>query len=203
MNSQDTIYVVDDDEGIGKAIKWLLEPVNLNVKVYHSALTFLKEYNTNLRGCLLIDVRMPEMSGLQLQERLMSLGNTMPIILLTAHGDISMATRALKAGAFDFITKPFNDQNLFEQIQAALLKEKEGSTVRNIYERYKKLSTREQEVVESIIAGKMNKIIAHELNISTKTVELHRANIMQKMQAKNLAELVKMHCSMRMNKNLL
>ena len=122
-NTQGTIYVIDDDEAICKAIKWLLEPANLIVKIYHSAFTFLEEYNPNLRGCLLIDIRMPGISGLQLQERLVALGNSMPIIMLTGHGDISMAVRALKSGAFDFITKPFNDQYLLEQIQIALLKE--------------------------------------------------------------------------------
>lgn len=203
MNKQDTIYVVDDDEPICKAIQWLLEPANLEVKIYHSALTFLKNYNLNLRGCLLIDVRMPGMSGLQLQEQLISLGNTMPIIMLTAHGDVSMAVRALKAGAFDFITKPFNDQNLLEQIQSALLKDKNKSNMEDIWKRYKMLSNREKEIMECIIIGKMNKTIAYELDISIKTVELHRANIMQKMQAKNLVELVKMHCSMQMNHNFL
>lgn len=204
MNStSDTVYVIDDDVAICKAIKWLLEPANLKVKIYHSALIFLEEYNLNLRGCLLIDVRMPEMSGLQLQERLITLGNSMPIIMLTGHGDISMAVRALKIGAVDFITKPFNDQHLLEQIQFSLLKEKNRGTVEDIWKRYKILSAREQEIMSNIITGKMNKVIAHELNISAKTVELHRANVMQKMQAKNLAELVKMHCSMQMNNNFL
>lgn len=202
-NSQDTIYVIDDDEAICKAIKWLLETANLNVKIHHSAFTFLEEYSPSLRGCLLIDVRMPQMSGLQLQERITAMGNTMPIIMLTGHGDISMAVRALKAGAFDFITKPFNDQNLLEQIQIALLKGKSSSNVEDIWRRYKTLSTREQEVMTNIITGKMNKVIAYDLNISIKTVELHRANLMLKMQAKNLAELVKMHCSMQMNTNFL
>ena len=202
-NSQETIYVIDDEEAICKAIKWLLEPANLVVKIYHSALTFLQEYNPCLRGCLLIDVRMPEMSGLQLQERLVALRNTMPIIMLTGHGDISMAVRALKAGAFDFITKPFNNQNLLEQIQNALFKDKHNSNVEDIVKRHKTLTHRELEIMDSIVTGKMNKVIAYELDISTKTVELHRANIMQKMQAKSLAELVKMHCSMQMNTNFL
>lgn len=202
-NVQSTIYVVDDDEAIGKAIKWLLESANLNVKIYPSALTFLGEYNLNWRGCLLIDVRMPEMSGLQLQDRLISLGNAMPIIMMTGHGDIPMAVRALKAGAFDFITKPFNDHNLLEQIQMALLREKKTKSVEEIRKRYKLLSTREQEIMESIINGKMNKVIAYELNISIKTVELHRSNVMEKMQASTLAELVKMHCSMQLNTHVL
>lgn len=199
QNPQSTIYVIDDDEAIGKSVKWLLESANLNVKIYHSALTFLEEYNVNLRGCLLIDVRMPSMSGLQLQERLISLGNSMPIIMITGHGDIPMAVRALKAGAFDFITKPFNDQSLLEQIQMALLKEKKSNNVEEIRKRYKLLSVREREIMDSIIIGKMNKAIAYDLNISIKTVELHRANVMEKMQAGNFAELVKMHCSMQMN----
>lgn len=202
-NIQNTIYVIDDDEAICKALKWLLEPANLTVKIYNNAFNFLEEYNLDLRGCLLIDVRMPGMSGLQLQEHLSELGNSMPIIMLTAHGDISMAVRALKAGALDFIVKPFNDQNLLEQIQIALLKERNSSNIEDIRRRYKALSIREQEVMASIISGKMNKVIASELNISSKTVELHRANLMKKMQAKNLPELVKMHCSMQMNNNFL
>ena len=200
MNSnQATIYVIDDDEAICKAIKWLLETASMAVRVYHSAAQFLEEYNSNMRGCLLIDVRMPGMSGLQLQDHLNTCGNAMPIIMLTGHGDIAMAVRALKSGAFDFITKPFNDQNLIEQIQIALLKERNNTKIEEIWKCYRLLSSREQEIMECISSGKMNKVIAHELNISVKTVELHRANVMQKMKAKNLAELVKMHCSMQMN----
>jgi two-component system response regulator FixJ len=197
------VYLIDDDEALCKAIQWLLEPANLQVKIFHSAFAFLETYNSNLRGCLLIDVRMPGMSGLQLQEQLISMGNLMPIIMLSGHGDIAMAVRALKAGAIDFITKPFNDQSLLEQIQNALLKDKSKDNIANIWKRYKMLSEREQEVMLKISAGKMNKVIAHELNISAKTVEVHRASIMQKMQAKSLAELVKMDCMMKMNNTFL
>ncbi len=193
------IYVIDDDEAICKAIKWLLETANLEVKIFHSALAFLKEYSPALRGCLLIDVRMPEMSGLQLQEKLIALGNTIPIIMLTGHGDIAMAVRALKAGAIDFITKPFNDQALLEQIQNALLINKLKNDIEEIWKRYKTLSQREQQILSKIVAGKMNKAIAYELNISIKTTEAHRAHIMEKMNAKNLVDLIKMHCSMEMN----
>lgn len=198
-NISSIIYVIDDDEALCKAIKWLLETANLQVKTFHNAFDFLKEYSANLRGCLLIDVRMPEMSGLQLQEKLVTLGNTMSIIMLSGHGDIPMAVRALKAGAIDFITKPFNDQTLLEQIQNALLINKTKLNVENIYTLYKKLTEREQEIMLKIVAGKMNKAIAYELNISIKTIEVHRANIMQKMGAKTLADLIKKHCSMEMN----
>lgn len=202
-NAQTNVYLIDDDEAICKAIKWLLETANLIVKVYSNAQTFLDEYNANWRGCILIDVRMPGMSGLQLQEQLNACGNLMPIIMLTGHGDMAMAIRALKAGAFDFITKPFNDQNLIEQVQTALLKEKNSIKVDNLWERYRLLSPREKEVMEKIVDGKMNKVIAYELNVSMKTVELHRSNLMHKMMANSLAELVKMHCSMQMKVDFL
>jgi two-component system response regulator FixJ len=182
-----------------QAIQWLLEPANLQVNVFYDALSFLKAYDPSWRGCLLIDVRMPGMSGLQLQEKLISLGNRMPVIMLSGHGDVSMAVRALKAGAIDFIMKPFNDQSLLEQIQNALLQDKDKDILESILGRYNTLSEREQEVMQHISAGEMNKVIAHELGISAKTVEIHRANIMQKMEAKSLANLVKMHCVMEMN----
>jgi len=198
-HTSNIVYVIDDDEAICKAIKWLLETANLQVKTFYNAFDFLKEYSANLRGCLLIDVRMPEISGLQLQEKLVALGNTMPIIMLSGHGDIPMAVRALKTGAIDFITKPFNDQALLEQIQNALLINKAKYNVEGIWRLYKMLSPREQVIMSKIAEGKMNKAIAYELNISIKTIEVHRAHVMQKMGAKNLAELIKMHCSMQMN----
>jgi FixJ family two-component response regulator len=198
-NRPNTIYVIDDEEAICNSIKWLLETASLEVKIFHNALSFLEEYCLNLKGCLLIDVRMPEISGLQLQEKLVALGNIMPIIMLSGHADIPMAVRALKAGAVDFITKPFNDQALLEQIQHALLLNKSKNSIEDIWKRYKTLSHREQEIMSKIVAGKMNKTMAYELNISTKTIEVHRAHIMQKMGAKNLVALIKMHCSMQMN----
>lgn len=187
------IYIVDDDPILCKALRWLLESVNLKIEAYHSALDFLKVYQLSWQGCLLIDIRMPSMSGLQLQQKLIDLGNRMPIIMISGHGDISMAVRAMKAGAIDFITKPFNDQQLLEQIQYALSLSKQGDDKLSIISRYQSLTTREQQIMAGVVAGKMNKQIAHDLNISHKTVELHRSNVMQKMHAKTLADLIKMY----------
>lgn len=187
------IYIVDDDKALCKALCWLLESINLKVIAYHSALDFLSAYDVNWLGCLLIDIRMPDMSGLQLQEKLIELSNRMPIIMISGHGDISMAVRAMKAGAVDFITKPFNDQVLLEQIQKALMLNKQVANRHSVQMHYQQLTPREQQILSGVVAGKMNKQIAFELDISHKTVELHRAHVMQKMGAKTLADLVKMY----------
>lgn len=192
-NPTDVIYIIDDEEDLCKALRWLLESVDLKVVSYNSALDFLKEYQTTWRGCLLIDIRMPLMSGLQLQEKLNDLGNVIPIIMISGHGDISMAVRAMKAGAVDFITKPFNDQILLEQIHTALSLSKQLQNKQSTLTRFRSLTTREQQIMLGVVAGKMNKQIAHDLNISPKTVELHRAHVMQKMGAKTFADLIKMH----------
>lgn len=190
---EQVIYVIDDDKAICKALSWLLESVELKVEIYHSAADFLKDYQLSWRGCLLIDVRMPLTSGLQLQDKLRELGNLMPIIMISGHGDISMAIRAMKAGAVDFITKPFNDQTLLEQIQNALKLNAQTSSKQSILSCYQQLTQREQQVFSKVVEGKMNKQIAYELNISNKTVELHRANLMKKMETKTLADLIKMY----------
>jgi FixJ family two-component response regulator len=192
MNPSQTIYIVDDDEALCRALSWLLESVGLTSLAFHNAYDFLKAYQLNWRGCLLIDIRMPEMSGLQLQEKLIEMGNLMPIIMISGHGDISMAVRAMKAGAQDFITKPFNDQLLLEQIQASLVLNRSLDNKQSIQKNYQQLTPREQQILSGVVAGKMNKEIAYDLNISHKTVELHRSHVMQKMGAKTLAELIKM-----------
>jgi two-component system response regulator FixJ len=192
-NQSQVIYIVDDDPALCKALRWLLESVNLKIVAYHSAIEFLQAYQLGWQGCLLIDIRMPLMSGLQLQEKLIELGNRIPIIMISGHGDISMAVRAMKAGAIDFITKPFNDQILLEQIQHALSQSKQTEIKQTLTNRYQALTAREQQIMERVVSGKMNKQIAHELDISHKTVELHRAHVMQKMEAKTLANLIRMH----------
>lgn len=193
LKPSQVIYIVDDDVDLCKALRWLMESVGLKVEVYYNAIDFLTAYQVTWQGCLLLDVRMPQMSGLQLQEKLIEMGNLIPIIMVSGHGDISMAVRAMKAGAVDFIVKPFNDQLLLEQIQNALVLNKQFENKQLILNRYKTLTLREQQVMADIVEGKMNKQIAYDLNISSKTVELHRAHVMQKMGAKNLAELVKIH----------
>lgn len=192
-HTTEIIYIVDDDEALCKALRWLLESVDLKVETFNSALDFLSAYQSNWRGCLLIDIRMPFMSGLQLQEKLIEIGNLIPIIMISGHGDISMAVRAMKAGAVDFITKPFNDQILLEQIQHALTLNKQVENKQTLLSRYQSLTLREQQIMCGVVDGKMNKQIAFDLQISPKTVELHRAHVMQKMGAKTFAELVKMN----------
>jgi two-component system response regulator FixJ len=186
------IYIIDDDIELCNGLRWLLESINLKVETYHSAMDFLKVYKVDWCGCLLIDIRMPEMSGLQLQDRLIALGNPLPIIMISGHGDISMAVRAMKGGAIDFILKPFNDQQLLEQIQRAISLSKEIEIKQSALNRYNKLSARGKEILIKALNGKMNKQISHELGISIKTVECHRANIMQKMEAGSIVELAKL-----------
>jgi len=196
------VYVVDDDVALCQSLSWLLESVGLTVETFNSAQIFLDKYDIGQRGCLLLDIRMKGISGFELQEKLINLGNRLPIIMMTGHGDIPMAVRAMKSGAVDFITKPFNDQLLLDLVQRVLLEEaerkEEHETVSSggignseLLERYASLTAREREIMERVVDGKLNKQIAYELGISMKTVELHRAHVMQKMQVKSLAELVK------------
>lgn len=189
------VYIIDDDITLLKAVSWLLESVDFKVITYTSAVEYLNSYNNQQCGCLLVDVRMPQMSGLELQEELAQRKNQLPIIIMSGHGDIAMAVRAMKAGAFDFIVKPFNDQMLLEIIQKAINKDRQRSPVLEkiaIYmDRYSSLTRREREIMQHVTLGKLNKQIASELNISLSTIELHRAHVMQKMQVKTIAELVR------------
>ncbi len=190
------MYIVDDDKALCKSLSWLLKSANLVSAAYHSGPHFLEAYQAEWRGCILMDVRMPEMSGLQLQEKLIKLKNAIPIIMLSGHADIGMAVRAMKAGAVDFITKPFNDQQLLDQIQN-VLSYRPAENIMSIENRYNTLSDREKEVFFKIVQGQMNKNIAADLKLSPKTVEIHRANLMQKMQAEHLPALVQMYCLMQ------
>ncbi len=196
LSLKQTIYVVDDDQAVRESLCWLLESVDLPVATYASAQEFLADYNPEMGGCLILDVRMPGMSGLELQNKLIEIECTLPILIITGHGDVPMAVRALKNGAVDFIEKPFNDQKLLERIQHCLDQDRAQREARYMErvmrERYEQLTPREQEVLTRVVAGKLNKVIADELGISSKTVEAHRANIMEKMHASSLAELVTM-----------
>jgi two-component system, LuxR family, response regulator FixJ len=191
-----TVFYVDDDEALCVSVRFLLESVNLPIKTFTSAKTFLEEYDPTHPGCLILDVRMPEMSGLELQEQLVKRKIMLPIIFVTGHGDVPMATRAMKVGAFEFLTKPFHDQTLLDSIQQAI----EVDTERrkslqhrvDITKRIAKLTPRESDVMRCVIQGYLNKETASELEISPKTVELHRAQVMRKMKANSLAELVGM-----------
>ncbi len=189
-----TVFVVDDDADVREALSMLLRSVGLKVDTFASAQAFLDAYNPDCPGCLVLDVRMPGMSGLELQETLRGKGITLPVIIMTGHGDVPMAIRAMKAGVMDFIEKPFNDQLLLDRVNQALIRDgeqrRQSSERLQIQARLRSLTAREKEVCDLIIGGEPNKLIARRLNVSVRTVEQHRARIMQKMQAKNLAELV-------------
>lgn len=190
------VYVVDDDEAMVESLSWIIESVGLNAKTYTRAQDFLDEYDSAQHGCLLLDVRMPGMSGPELQLRLNEQGATLPIIFISGHGDVPLAVRVMKAGAVDFLTKPFNDQILLESINKALRLDKTNREKQEenaqAEAKFALLSPREIQVLQGIVAGKQNKIISAELNISLKTVEAHRASVMKKMSVKSVPELVKL-----------
>ena len=196
MSKQATVFVVDDDQAMRNSLKWLIESVGLTVRTYASADDFIKDYYPGRAGCLLLDVRMPGMSGLELQEQFLEQQIKIPIIIITGHGDVPMAVRAMKAGAVDFIEKPFNDELLLESIRNALIRDVGQRTAQSaradIATRLVHLTPREHEVMEMVTSGRANKDIAKTLGVSSKTVEAHRARVMEKMQASSLAELVKM-----------
>ena len=190
-----TIHVVDDDQAMRDSMTWLLEGEGYTVACYDSAARFLAVRNNRMRGCIVLDVRMPEMSGLELHEKLEALGSRLPIIFVTGHGDVPMAVSALQRGACDFIEKPFNTEDLLSRIRRALELDDQLSArqQRNsaIAHRLEQLTQREREVMQLVVAGKLNKQVADELDISMKTVEAHRARVMEKMGVRTLAELVK------------
>lgn len=191
-----TIYIVDDDHAIRHAMGLLMQSVGLECEIFESADDFLKDHTPERSGCLVLDIRMPGMGGLELQETLRDRDCLLPIIFITGHGDIPMAVEAMQKGAFDFIQKPFRDQELLDRIQDAIKTEKEQRSRRDeqsiVRDRLDRLTKREHEVFELVVTGKPNKIIAHELDVSQRTVEIHRARVMEKMEAKSLADLVRM-----------
>ena len=192
--SEPTVFIVDDDKGVLDALQFLLRSIGIKARTYESGQEFLDAYDPSSAGCLVLDVRMPGMSGLELQERLSSRGCALPIIFLTAHADVPMAVKAVKAGAADFIQKPFRDQELIDKIHAAIEENarirEQTASVREIKGRLATLTPREREVMDLVIDGKSNKAIAHELGLSQRTVEIHRARVMEKMQTKSVAQLV-------------
>jgi two-component system response regulator FixJ len=199
MSIDPNIFVVDDDQALRASLRWLLESLKLKVQTFASAHEFLLNYETAQPGCLLLDVRMPEISGLQLQDMLKKRSIRIPVIIITGHGDVSIAVRALKGGAVDFIEKPFNDQELLECVQQALTvdaRERQEENQRRIAsDRLKSLTPREREVLDKVLCGKLNKTIAAELGISMKTVEAHRSKIMEKMGVHTAYELAGMYFS--------
>lgn len=193
MNSNQTIFVIDDDLDVGTALRWLFESIGFVVETYKNAQGFLDNYNPQKTGCLIVDVRMPGMSGLELLEHLRVQKYKLPVVVITGYGDIAMAVRAMKLGAVDFILKPVNDQCLLEIVQKHIEKSIHKINIEDITGRIQLLSEREHQIINLILEGKLNKEIAYELSISMSTVEAHRANIMKKMQAKNLAQLIKLY----------
>ena len=191
-----TVFVVDDDDAVRNSLKLLLKSAGLHAEVFGSAPEFLSKYEDAQPGCLVLDVRMPGMSGLELQEELNRRGAMLPVIFITGHGDVPMAVEALQHGAFDFLQKPFRDQELLDRVQRALARDAENRTrlrhTDRIRERLASLSPREREVLELVTQGKANKMVAGDLGVSQRTVEIHRAHVMQKMEAGSLAELVRM-----------
>lgn len=196
MTAEATVFVVDDDAAMRDSLSMLIRSVGLGVQTFASAGAFLHSREADRPGCLIADIRMPGMSGLELQERLAASGDHMPVIILTGHGDVSTAVRAMKSGAVDFLQKPFQAETLLELIQHALEKdaaERDAADLRTrIARRLQTLTHRESEVARLVVAGRANKVIAIELQISERTVELHRSRIMKKMRARSLAELVRM-----------
>ena len=190
------VFVVDDDEAVRRFLSGLIESVELRVEAYASAQDFLAAYQPGRPGCLVLDVRMPGMSGLELQRELADLAIDLPVIVLTGHGNVQVAVHAMKAGAVDFVEKPFDNELLLDRIQNAVAESVRAGSKRikreEIANRIRLLTPREREVLDLVVAGQTNKGVARNLDISEKTVEIHRANVMRKMQAKSLAELVKM-----------
>jgi two-component system, LuxR family, response regulator FixJ len=196
VSAQITVFVVDDDQAVRESLALLVQSVGLEAETFASARDFLDAYRPDRHGCLITDIRMPGMSGLELQERLSADGHHIPIIVLTGFGDVPTAVRALKGGAVDFVEKPFNPQSLLDLVQQAIVRDAEireqAARAAALAERMALLTPREQEVMELVVAGKANKVIAIDLSISERTVELHRGRIMKKMQARSLAELMRM-----------
>ncbi|MFP4602461.1 MAG: response regulator transcription factor [Halochromatium sp.] len=195
--SQDlTVFVVDDDQAMRGSLRWLIESVGMRVETFESAHAFLDAYYPGRAGCLLLDVRMPGMSGLELQEYLGRRAIRIPVIIITGHGDVAMAVKAMKAGAVDFIEKPFDDEQLLNSIRKALEYDERHRALQarkaEIAACLAELTPREHEVMAMVTDGKSNKEIAAALNVSAKTVEVHRARVMDKMRADSLAELVRM-----------
>ncbi len=196
MAGSDIVHVIDDDADVRQSLAFLLSTVGFAVRVHDSADAFLRVLPDVQEGCVVTDVRMPGIDGIELQRRLAAAGVTLPVIVMTGHGDVALAVAAMKAGAVDFIEKPFDDEVLIAAIRAALARRagdrQRNALVAEVRERTKLLSERERQVMDGLVAGKPNKLIAHDLGISARTVEIYRANVMTKMQADSLSALVRM-----------
>ena len=196
-----TVFIVDDDAAIRFAMQALMDSVNLNHEIFESGDEFLEKITEQRPGCLVLDIRMPGLGGLELQEELIKRGNTLPIIFITGHGDVPMAVEAMQKGAVDFIQKPFRDQELLDRIREALATDEERREEQQqhaeVNQRLDRLTNREREVFDLVVTGKPNKVIAYELGVSQRTVEIHRARVMEKMQARSLADIGNRHMTAR------
>ena len=196
-----TVFLVDDDEAIRDSLSFLLQSVDIPCETFASAREFLDTYRDDRPGCLVLDVRMPGMSGLELQDALNEQHSILPIIFITGHGDVPMAVEAMQGGAADFLQKPFRDQDLLDRINEALAKDAGNRrALEEHYElkqRWESLTRREQEVMDLVVDGKPNKVVAYELGVSQRTIEIHRARVMEKMHANSLAHLVRMAVALR------
>jgi FixJ family two-component response regulator len=193
---EQVVFVIDDDASVRDSLKNLLESVGLHAELFDSAQAFMKFHPPEAPSCLILDVRLHGLSGLEFQNELLKRGVSLPIIFITGHGDIPMSVRAMKLGAVEFLTKPFRDQDLLEAVRVGLdrdrARRKDVKTVAVLRERYETLTGREKEVIGFVVAGLANKQIAAKMGISNATAKVHRANIMRKMQAHSLAELLRM-----------
>ncbi len=193
--SEPVIHVVDDDPAVRRSLEWLIESVGLKAQTYASATEFLERYDPEAPGCMVLDVRMPGMSGLELQERLRESGVELPIIVVTAFGDVPMAVRAMKNGAVDFVEKPISDQILLDHIQRVVAEDvarhQQRAAQNEVRQRIGSLTRRERQVMELVVEGLSSRRIAERLGVSTKTVEAHRSKVMRKLKVRNVSELVR------------
>jgi two-component system response regulator FixJ len=194
MSDNPLVHIVDDDEAVRNSLAFMLGSAGLSVRLYESARAFLDLLDPSAHGCLVTDVRMPDMTGIELLAEIKAKAPYLPAIVITGHGDIPLAVEAMKAGAVDFIEKPFEDEVLLKAVEAALKKiDGDGEAqIQEVFSRLASLSERERQVLEGLVAGQANKVIAAARGISPRTVEVYRANVMTKMQAKSLSELVRM-----------
>lgn len=197
LNAQPaTVFVVDDDPGVQQALKMLFRSVGHRIEVFATAQEFLDAYDEQWSGCIVLDIYMPGMSGLELQQRLNERHSILPIVFMTGHGDVPMAVEAMQAGAVDFIQKPFHDEDMLDRVSQAINKDTDNRRVlrerHEIAKRLELLTPREKEIMSLVVNGRANKVIAADLSLSQRTVEIHRARVMEKMQASSLAHLVRM-----------
>ena len=196
MPNEGVVHVVDDDLAVRQSLSFLLASDGLPVRLHESALAFLEAMTETATGCIVTDVRMPGIDGIELLRRLKARGFSLPVIVMTGHADVPMAVEAMKEGAVDFLEKPFSDDAFLATVHQALLRQEksshQGAQAAQVQARFEGLSERERQVLDGLVAGKANKVIAYDLGISPRTVEIYRANVMTKMQAKSLSELVRM-----------